>query len=90
MIKVPIRSGRRRLGSPAEGTATSNRESARRLQYRWRLSTYLFEDQPGYAPGCASEFGRGACELPKVQCGECLKRAFLPAGGGRSSITSAA
>lgn len=32
----------------------------------------------GYAPACANEWVRGACEKPRVACGECPNQAFLP------------
>jgi superfamily II DNA or RNA helicase/very-short-patch-repair endonuclease len=32
----------------------------------------------GYAPACANEWVRGICEKPKVKCGECPHRRFLP------------
>lgn len=32
----------------------------------------------GYAPACANKFVRGACELPRVRCGECPSQAFVP------------
>jgi superfamily II DNA or RNA helicase len=34
--------------------------------------------KPGYAPACMNKFIRGACDLPKVKCGECLNQAFIP------------
>ena len=32
----------------------------------------------GYAPACANEWVRGVCEKPRVKCGECPNRRFLP------------
>ena len=32
----------------------------------------------GYSPACANEWVRGVCEKPRVKCGECANRAFLP------------
>jgi len=32
----------------------------------------------GYAPACAHEWVRGICEKPRVKCGDCLPRSFLP------------
>ncbi len=32
----------------------------------------------GYAPACGNEWVRGICEKPKVKCGVCPHRAFLP------------
>lgn len=32
----------------------------------------------GYSPHCANEWKRGVCEKPKVKCGECAVKAFVP------------
>lgn len=32
----------------------------------------------GYAPACANEWVRGLCEKPKIKCGDCPNRRFLP------------
>ena len=32
----------------------------------------------GYAPACANEWVKGVCEKPRVKCGDCAHRAFLP------------
>jgi superfamily II DNA or RNA helicase len=32
----------------------------------------------GYAPACANEWVRGVCGKPKVKCGDCLSKAFIP------------
>jgi superfamily II DNA or RNA helicase len=32
----------------------------------------------GYAPACANEWVRGICEKPRIKCGECPNRGFLP------------
>ncbi len=32
----------------------------------------------GYAPACANEWAPRICGKPKVKCGDCLNRAFLP------------
>ncbi len=32
----------------------------------------------GYAPACAHEWVRGICEKPRVKCGDCPRRSFLP------------
>jgi superfamily II DNA or RNA helicase/very-short-patch-repair endonuclease len=32
----------------------------------------------GYAPACANEWVRGVCEKPRIKCGECPQRRFLP------------
>lgn len=32
----------------------------------------------GYAPACGNEWVRGICEKPRIKCGDCPNRAFLP------------
>ena len=32
----------------------------------------------GYAPACGNEWVRGICEKPRIKCGDCSCRAFLP------------
>jgi superfamily II DNA or RNA helicase len=32
----------------------------------------------GYSPHCANEWKRGVCNKPKVKCGECVSKAFIP------------
>lgn len=32
----------------------------------------------GYAPACAHEWVRGICEKPRIKCGDCPHRSFLP------------
>ena len=32
----------------------------------------------GYAPACGNEWVRGICEKPRIKCGDCQYRAFLP------------
>jgi superfamily II DNA or RNA helicase len=32
----------------------------------------------GYAPVCGNEWVRGICEKPRIKCGDCPHRAFLP------------
>jgi len=34
----------------------------------------------GYAPQCRNEWVRGVCRKPRVKCGECSNRAFVPVG----------
>ena len=34
--------------------------------------------KPGYAPVCANDWVRGICEKPRMKCGDCPHRAFLP------------
>ena len=32
----------------------------------------------GYAPACAHEWERGICDKPRIKCGDCAHRSFLP------------
>lgn len=32
----------------------------------------------GYAPACSNEWKPGVCEKPRIKCGECPNRAFVP------------
>ena len=32
----------------------------------------------GYSPACGNEWVRGICEKPRIKCGDCPHRAFLP------------
>ncbi len=32
----------------------------------------------GYSPHCANDWKKGVCRKPKVKCGECASRAFVP------------
>ena len=32
----------------------------------------------GYAPACANDWVRGICGKPRIKCGDCPQRAFLP------------
>ena len=36
------------------------------------------KDTRGYSPACASEWERGVCDKPRVKCGECPNRTFVP------------
>lgn len=42
----------------------------------------LWENQKkgtkGYSPACASEWVRGVCDKPRIKCGSCPNRAFVP------------
>lgn len=52
--------------------------------FRGRSDVYprLWENgqtgKKGYSPACANEWVRGACEKPRVKCGECPNQAFVP------------
>ena len=41
---------------------------------RWENS----QGRSGYAVACANEWRAGVCEKPKIKCGDCPQRAFLP------------
>ncbi|MGQ0652197.1 MAG: TOTE conflict system archaeo-eukaryotic primase domain-containing protein [Betaproteobacteria bacterium] len=45
---------------------------------RWESSN----GRSGYAPACANEWKPGVCEKPRVKCGECPNRAFVPLDDG--------
>jgi very-short-patch-repair endonuclease len=55
-----------------------------RSLFRGREDVYprRFESQKtgraGYAPACGNEWVRGICEKPRIKCGDCPHRAFLP------------
>ncbi len=55
-----------------------------RSLFRGREDVYprRFENQrtgrAGYAPACGNEWVRGICEKPRIKCGDCPHRAFLP------------
>ncbi len=36
------------------------------------------QGRSGYSVGCANEWQQGLCNKPKIKCGECCNRAFLP------------
>ncbi len=42
---------------------------------RWENSR---TGKSGYSPHCANEWKRGVCNKPKVKCGECASKAFVP------------
>ena len=55
-----------------------------RALFRGREDVYArrFEShqtgRAGYAPVCGNEWVRGICEKPRIKCGDCPHRAFLP------------
>ena len=55
-----------------------------RVLFRGREDVYArrFEShktgRAGYAPACGNEWVRGICEKPRIKCGDCPHRAFLP------------
>ncbi|MBU1664794.1 MAG: DEAD/DEAH box helicase, partial [Gammaproteobacteria bacterium] len=42
---------------------------------RWESKT---SGKSGYAPACANEWVAGICGKPRMKCGECSNRVFLP------------
>ncbi|GAB2893603.1 DEAD/DEAH box helicase family protein [Uliginosibacterium flavum] len=42
---------------------------------RWESKT---SGKSGYSPTCANEWRAGVCEKPRIKCGECNKRLFVP------------
>jgi len=56
--------------------------------FRGRLDVYprRWENartgKSGYAPHCANEWSRALCHKPKVRCGACASRAFVPVTAG--------
>lgn len=42
---------------------------------RWESKT---SGKSGYSPACANEWRAGVCEKPRIKCGECGKRLFVP------------
>ena len=76
------------IQSPEQGAVTprfSNAEKValfRRL-FRGRNDVYPLrwestKGTSGYAPACANEWKPGICHKPKVRCGDCTQRVFLP------------
>jgi hypothetical protein len=75
------------LGSPARDVppTTSDERIALFTQlFRCRGDIFprLWENQSkgtkGYSPACQVEWVRGICEKPRVKCGECPNKAFIP------------
>ncbi|MBP8295024.1 MAG: DEAD/DEAH box helicase family protein, partial [Burkholderiales bacterium] len=42
---------------------------------RWESKT---TGKSGYAPACANEWRVGVCEKPRIKCGDCSNRLFIP------------
>jgi superfamily II DNA or RNA helicase len=42
---------------------------------RWESKT---TGKSGYAPACANEWRAGACEKPRIKCGDCTNRLLIP------------
>lgn len=43
-----------------------------------RLWLNRSKDRKGYAPACANEWVHGICDKPRIKCGGCAHKAFLP------------
>src|SRR3990170_8297521 len=43
-----------------------------------RLWEHTKTGRKGYAPACSNEWMGGVCRKPRVKCGRCTHRAFLP------------
>ena len=73
------------ISGPIDRTSPSQAKIALfRSLFRGRDDVYArrFESRKtgrsGYAPACANEWVRGICEKPRIRCGECFNRRFLP------------
>ena len=42
---------------------------------RWESKT---TGKSGYAPACGNEWRPGVCEKPRIKCGDCPNRSFIP------------
>lgn len=68
----------------SQQSPASEKISVFRSLFRGREDVYprRFESRKtgksGYAPACAHEWVRGICEKPRVKCGDCPHRSFLP------------
>ena len=80
-LEVPPRAARR---VPSSGLTPDEKIALFRSLFRGRTDVYpkLWEsqktDKKGYSPVCAREWAHGVCQKPKVKCGECTQRAFVP------------
>ena len=74
---------------PGEGPVTDRSCPAAKIAlfrslFRGREDVYprRFESRKtgraGYQPACANEWVRGVCEKPRIKCGDCPNRRFLP------------
>jgi superfamily II DNA or RNA helicase len=63
---------------PAEKLALFRRFFRGRDDVYPRLWENRRTGKKGYAPACGNEWVRGVCEKPRVRCGACPNRAFLP------------
>ena len=85
MIGAP---GSHATGDAAAGVDARSSSAAKialfRALFRGREDVYprRFENtrtgSAGYAPVCGNEWVRGICEKPRIKCGGCPQRAFLP------------
>ena len=73
------------LGPSARQSALSTAEKVALFRNLFRGRTDVFpvrwesnKGHSGYAPACANEWKPGVCEKPRIKCGECPNRAFVP------------
>ena len=75
--------GNERAGVHAR-SASADKIALFRALFRGREDVYprRFQNartgRAGYAPACGNEWARGICEKPRIKCGDCPQRAFLP------------
>ena len=63
--------------------STEDKVALFRRLFRGRTDVYAARwesknGRSGYAPACANEWRPGICEKPRIKCGDCPNRAFLP------------
>ena len=63
--------------------STEDKIALFRRLFRGRTDVYAVRwenkhGRSGYAPACANEWKPGICEKPRIKCGVCPNRAFLP------------
>lgn len=70
--------------APAAPTTRKDKVALFRSLFRGRADVYprrwenARSGRSGYSPHCANEWRRELCRKPKVRCGECPARAFVP------------
>ncbi|MBF6571163.1 MAG: DEAD/DEAH box helicase [Candidatus Binataceae bacterium] len=73
------------LEPPEQPSALSTAEKVALFRKLFRGRSDVFpvrwesnKGRSGYAPACANEWKPGVCEKPRIKCGECPNRAFVP------------
>ncbi|MCX6866762.1 MAG: restriction endonuclease subunit R, partial [Verrucomicrobia bacterium] len=72
------------LGAIHARSPSADKIALFRTLFRGREDVYprRFENhktgRAGYAPACANDWARGICGKPRIKCGDCPQRAFLP------------